>query len=241
MPKSGLSPPARGSHSAPTPPWSCSRTIPTHAGGAESAEVSLNLAFGLSPLAQGNQEHEHVPKNQAGPIPASAGEPSSAFRRSVAHWVYPRSLRGGASMSKKLSIANLGLSPLAWGKSAQPAGCNLRRGPIPARAGKTSKLLQLAILNRVYPRLRGGRPTQIGRPTASFRAYPRFARGTATARMNSVCLMGLSPLERGNRVLHPHWQPDPGPISVRAGSPFDFLGVLFGLWPIPARAGEPTQ
>ena len=96
------------------------------------------------------------------------------------------------------AISHCGLSPLARGNRLRPGACEIRDGPIPARAGEPKRFLELESLWRAYPRSRGGTcPIEAERQPHS----------------------GLSPLARGNLVhskFPPGWR---GPIPARAGEP----------------------
>ena len=80
----------RGNHRALERRWA----YPRSRGGTEAKLADEPVIVGLSPLARGNQMDEIDALNITGPIPARAGEPSSASHARRSSWAYPRS-RGG--------------------------------------------------------------------------------------------------------------------------------------------------
>ena len=132
--QAGLSPLARGNpgknpvpvrHPGPIParagePASALQVIfsagayPRSRGGTAAALGLRPWDEGLSPLARGNPCGLRQQAQQAGPIPARAGEPAQIDAYNVAVRAYPRS-RGGTSDSPYGPECRAGLSPLARG------------------------------------------------------------------------------------------------------------------------------
>ena len=130
-----------------------------------------------------------------GPIPARAGEPvRETVASSGGRWAYPRP-RGGATPHRQVPLdAPAGLSPPArgsrgWldGNGPIPAPARARSlavpsGPIPARAGEPSMIVDALSPPGAYPRPRGGaeEPSVDPRARLAIGAYPR-PRGGAHA------------------------------------------------------------
>ena len=166
--------------------------------GATTQRSDLKLLRqGLSPLARGNHIEKMVKRDRAGPIPARAGQPRSPARWDATAWAYPRS-RGATGSDRATMASALGLSPLARGNPVNTVDAAITVGPIPARAGQPSDLVN---------------------GLACFRAYPR-SRG-ATCQTSGIARHheGLSPLARGNPLLRPAQAVGLGPIPARAGQP----------------------
>ena len=110
---------------------------------------------------------------------------------------YPRS-RGATTRKRLQQITAKGLSPLARGNPNLSLPRRRRVGPIPARAGQ---------------------PLCALRPCSCATAYPR-SRGATRRRCNDdQCVLGLSPLARGNQAAPLYVANAPGPIPARAGQP----------------------
>ena len=132
-----------------------------------------------------------------GSIPARAGEPASANKRSRPVRVYPRACGGtfdAAAAERRIS----GLSPRVRGNRAGCVGQPGWAGSIPARAGEPTDGAPGLETGRVYPRACGG--------TCSW-VHSRD-RGT-----------GLSPRVRGNRLRVLLGQVLQRSIPARAGEP----------------------
>ena len=213
----GLSPPARGNQRNTLPlfatcgpipacagePAPCSsmpsesRAYPRLRGGTVTVSLRSRSGYGLSPPARGNRTLRRHHAHRHGPIPACAGEPFDAAKKSIGDAAYPR-LRGGTSFTLILLFGLGGLSPPARGNLAtvQPVGCV--KGPIPACAGEPRHGPTGRLRERAYPRLRGG--TLL---------HPFL-----------LCLVkGLSPPARGNLVPAAAPATRPGPIPACAGEP----------------------
>ena len=176
--------------------------------------VSANLFGcdgGLSPHARGNRAARSPPVGVRGPIPACAGEPTTALFRLSSARAYPR-MRGGTRPDLKVIAVPKGLSPHARGN---PGGryvhaCGQR--PIPACAGEPHHPAQRPQSARAYPRMRGG----------TFRDY-----------VNELEAQGLSPHARGNRLSILSLGQEPGPIPACAGEPdlYTFLTYRYRAYP----------
>ena len=166
--------------------------------GATYSSAALRYSLlGLSPLARGNLGLGQCLDFFGGPIPACAGQPRTAKRRSATRGAYPR-LRGATIIYTIDEQDDPGLSPLARGNLQVDQRLRLPRGPIPACAGQ--------------PVIETGSSTPIA-------AYPRL-RGATVFFFSSVSLLqGLSPLARGNRSPRARFTLSSGPIPACAGQP----------------------
>jgi len=215
--RKGLSPLARGNHAARRagagskgpiparagqPNHSCNRSItrrayPRSRGATVNAGEMVALEKGLSPLARGNRQGQERQGAAGGPIPARAGQPSSARACWRGPRAYPRS-RGATASASCATALQKGLSPLARGNpDVAPAVAGID-GPIPARAGQPQWGDGVVNVIKAYPRSRG-------------------ATGFCCAMRGSG--RGLSPLARGNRKSARESVTCSGPIPARAGQP----------------------
>jgi hypothetical protein len=213
----GLSPLARGNHTAQHPPPARPRPIPARAGEPAAISCSMNstwayprsrggtdptinaghLLTGLSPLARGNHRGEKFGAAELGPIPARAGEPGAPRACGCAFGAYPRSRGGTCLRSWSYRLAR-GLSPLARGNPSDANIVGVWCGPIPARAGEPASPLLFR---------------------CSFGAYPRSRGGTLAGMSKRSARTGLSPLARGNHYMLDSDDCIKGPIPARAGEP----------------------
>ena len=90
---------------------------PRSRGGTVSAAQRYSLVWGLSPLARGNRAAVPLGVAVCGPIPARAGEPTTALMADAATWAYPRSRGGTLRLGTDLGEC-VGLSPLARGNQS---------------------------------------------------------------------------------------------------------------------------
>ena len=174
---------------------------------------------GLSPRERGNRGWLRRSWGSLGSIPARAGEPLR------------RSLPAGAKCK--------GLSPRERGNHFGPPARAGEPGSIPARAGEPPVSASTASRRGVYPRASGGTvapggawvvhtrsiPARAGEPSprwpaaARVRVYPRASGGTLGRRSRRARSRGLSPRERGNRLLGRSRCRGRGSIPARAGEP----------------------
>ena len=134
-----------------------------------------------------------------GPIPASAGEPSTGKRKISACGAYPREC-GGTAAARRRSIFARGLSPRVRGNREQLTEAQSWEGPIPASAGEPPKHMLSGLIKWAYPRECGG------------------------TKLNQIILMnewGLSPRVRGNPGPQGFLASVAGPIPASAGEPLD--------------------
>jgi len=170
---------------------------PRSRGATASVPSPSRRRWGLSPLTRGNQVGAREVGVREGPIPAHAGQPSSARPKVRRRGAYPRS-RGATDLPTRQEQALLGLSPLTRGnrKAAPGRGCGL--GPIPAHAGQP-------LVER------------LSKPPV--RAYPRSRGATDAACIEDAEDEGLSPLTRGNPLVVLIVSVLIGPIPAHAGQP----------------------
>ena len=176
---SGLSPPTRGNptqiRSNRKPPGS----IPAHAGEPQSPTVQPLMSSvyprprggtmrparskrprpGLSPPTRGNPSPSLVVGARQGSIPAHAGEPTEPRRARRPQAVYPRP-RGGTLARLRVSRPPVGLSPPTRGNQRQPGRVVQPDRSIPAHAGEPQAGTLDRLDRAVYPRPRGGTPSQ---------------------------------------------------------------------------------
>ena len=109
---------------------------------------------GLSPRVRGNRSTIFAGTTALGPIPACAGQPSSAV--SIATWAraYPR-VCGATRSESLLSSGFVGLSPRVRGNPSSEGAKNAPVGPIPACAGQPICDGRHRLRLRAYPRVCG--------------------------------------------------------------------------------------
>ena len=211
----GSSPRGRGKHQV----WRCyeehSRLIPARAGktslhdtscamyrahpraGGENRDfMAVNIVErGSSPRGRGKPDHAKNPRNRARLIPARAGKTGRHLSKIVSKKAHPRA--GGENTAmQSLNGSIPGSSPRGRGKLEVWSEGSLRWRLIPARAGKTRR-----ILLEVRPR----------------QAHPRAGGENAPPLRRTLVPTGSSPRGRGKRMAS---LPRPAPsrlIPARAG------------------------
>ena len=110
---------------------------------------------GLSPRVRGNPGRGAGGPDQAGSIPACAGEPEGGLLSSMGLKVYPR-VCGGTWTATAVSIAAWGLSPRVRGNLVVRRVVNKAVRSIPACAGEPFADAAFPQPGTVYPRVCGG-------------------------------------------------------------------------------------
>ena len=171
---SGSSPLARGKHDSARAADDTSRLIPARAGKTPRTrrqsppppahprsrgenhfrERIRGRRRGSSPLARGKQAQLGTPVDGIRLIPARAGKTARAFPTCSRARAHPRS-RGENFCTSYARSGQTGSSPLARGKRTPWGALLVRRGLIPARAGKTRTSTALTRRARAHPRSRG--------------------------------------------------------------------------------------
>ena len=171
----GLSPRGRGKLYPLTESPPSRRSIPAWAGETDALEllhrfvqvyprvgggnmlqwVNLRDECGLSPRGRGKRLAGDDGLVQAGSIPAWAGETSMSLEDWIFAKVYPRV--GGGNLGRvRAGNAYGGLSPRGRGKPSSDYHLTENSRSIPAWAGETVALQELACGAPVYPRVGGG-------------------------------------------------------------------------------------
>ena len=179
LPTGGPIPADAGEPTYAMPSEDCPGAYPRGRGGAVTVQAPDAVREGLSPRTRGSPPHIRAVIDALGPIPADAGEPSSAGVANPAGGAYPRG-RGGAAFRQIPSHACSGLSPRTRGSQQHGRAQIEEVGPIPADAGEPDCRWAGGADDGAYPRGRGGarRPSRPGSAPA-----------------------GLSPRTRGSHVL----------------------------------------
>jgi hypothetical protein len=233
------------------------RAYPRWRGGNMLRYARRVPALGLSPLARGKPATACGSVGGVGPIPAGAGETSSAHPASGFAGAYPR-WRGGNLFREKVYAYAQGLSPLARGKLPEYRKTKSGEGPIPAGAGETQRRRLKSTGLRAYPRWRGGNTSTLPSTLPSTGLSP-LARGKLAYACFVFSPSGPIPAGAGETITcntldavlqaYPRWRGGNTPMralsSRRRGlSPLarGKLRILFNeiiyLGPIPAGAGE---
>ncbi len=212
----GLSPLARGTHSAQRCDGRRHRFIPAGAGNTSTESRNTRHANGLSPLARGTRRHHAGSNKRRRFIPAGAGNTVAHPILQPENSVYPRWRGEHAGHIPQRGQLN-GLSPLARGTPRVRTVTLPRWRFIPAGAGNTNPQKRGRRQCPVYPRWRGEHaqlklltgtiirfiPAGAGNTepwydtTLGIPVYPRW-RGEHTSEMLFIpSIIGLSPLARG--------------------------------------------
>ena len=213
----GLSPRVRGNLPCGRCESALRRSIPACAGEPISALLTLDnwkvyprvcggtgndhgadcTGYGLSPRVRGNPVHADELADNAGSIPACAGEPIIRLTANRRLRVYPR-VCGGTSCCTTARMRVSGLSPRVQGNHQRDRQVPERQRSIPACAGEPGCWLWSNPADEVYPRVCGGTDTM------------------ASGRMGNC---GLSPRVRGNPPRIPEIVVSDGSIPACAGEP----------------------
>ena len=178
-------------------PRSRRRAYPRECGGTRASWRTKSPGVGLSPRVRGNPVMVRAERDEAGPIPASAGEPCSPTMTAGTFRAYPREC-GGTRTSRRTRPTATGLSPRVRGNPILRANRPSRRGPIPASAGEPRRAPSWRLSRWAYPRECGGTAARIWHPDQE---------------------RGLSPRVRGNPGKSRRAVPASGPIPASAGEP----------------------
>ena len=126
---------------------------------------------GSSPLTRGKHVITQATSEQTGLIPAHAGKTVYSLHMVLPFGAHPRS-RGENSHTPEIVEAIPGSSPLTRGKHHGRARRDLRRGLIPAHAGKTASSKSHRPQTRAHPRSRGENLSTIPLRLASMGSSP---------------------------------------------------------------------
>ena len=159
------------------------------------AKGEITAQEGSFPLTRGKLEREAREVDSSRLIPAHAGKTGHPLGRGEPVWAHPRS-RGENASAERSKRGRTGSSPLTRGKHAQQAPQPIRRGLIPAHAGKTSPLFGLGMTMTAHPRSRG--------ENTAFDPDP-------------ATMVGSSPLTRGKHGQFVGAERDSGLIPAHAG------------------------
>ena len=157
--------------------------------------VLRGCVLGSSPLTRGKRVLEARFVHFAGLIPAHAGKTTHSFpgrRNGAAH---PRS-RGENIVVSAPIIIRQGSSPLTRGKRISHEHVQIRRGLIPAHAGKTHFHLVVGVGWWAHPRSRGENAMSEGQISAEEGSSP-LTRGKLADALEHLAVGGLIPAHAG--------------------------------------------
>ena len=140
-------------------------------------------------------------------IPAHAGKTSGPTRRVRRAEAHPRS-RGENRVAVYEVTQTGGSSPLTRGKRGPREYCHLRRGLIPAHAGKTVRAMAVAAGRAAHPRSRGENSAKRRCEITRFGSSP-LTRGKLWNGIQSSISTGLIPAHAGKT-------PGPSPLLPRS-------------------------
>ena len=130
---------------------------PRSRGENDGSRLALRRIVGSSPLTRGKRFEGGEDRCPKGLIPAHAGKTRSPARRRTAWPAHPRS-RGENPLGMLRAFRLRGSSPLTRGKPDPDSHAAVKRGLIPAHAGKTWSLTARSVLRTAHPRSRGENP-----------------------------------------------------------------------------------
>ena len=167
---------------------------------------------GSSPLMRGKPRHQRVRRAGAGLTPAHAGKTRRCCRACSGRWAHPRS-RGENAALVTGTILPSGSSPLMRGKHHGRHGRYLRRGLIPAHAGKTEPGCSRTSPSTAHPHSCGENVVCFCAPSAVQGSSP-LTRGKPEHAGRNLRRRGLIPAHAGKtrrpsrcrstRWAHPH-------------------------------------
>ena len=212
---SGSSPLTRGKRSGSLMTVQMTGLIPAHAGktagllGSDAGtsahprsrgenhrrRISHDSPPGSSPLTRGKREIERIAEALGRLIPAHAGKTVPRQSHGTARAAHPRS-RGENSASGIESDVRYGSSPLTRGKPRPPDQRRVRRGLIPAHAGKTPRRSNSTSSSWAHPRSRGENRTASGGRRGAPGSSP-LTRGKLKLTTYSLATRGLIPAHAG--------------------------------------------
>ena len=223
-------------------------------------EALSNERDGLSPRVRGNPARRPVVHQQAGSIPACAGEPKSGLTTGAWTSVYPRVCGGTPSIIAGKSRRS-GLSPRVRGNRMQSVQQPVCIGSIPACAGEPPHIVTRGDSIGVYPRVCGGTNAPRTAMTIAQGLSPRV-RGNPQINVRRVYAQRSIPACAGeplwlrrrmlSRRVYPrvcggtstdavHTMRQPGLSPRVRGNPNTTRPVMYQVRSIPACAGEPRS
>ena len=185
----------------PPPSWA-GPVYPRVCGGTTPPASQTPNRKGLSPRVRGNRARAKTRAEDAGSIPACAGEPPPPGTPRRRPQVYPR-VCGGTDCRANAHANAHGLSPRVRGNLSRMSGALAPWGSIPACAGEPAAT-----------------PTR--RPAPG--VYPRVCGGTYRVPQDAGARSGLSPRVRGNPNGKPAVTAIPRSIPACSGEPMTTSG-----------------
>jgi|GEM_PF-49196 len=178
--------------------------------GADTRIATMSCwARGSSPLARGGHHPDFPDHTREGLIPARAGRTCRSSRTRCAKRAHPRSR--GADVESSSRVAGMrGSSPLARGGLLPSSRVYPTSGLIPARAGRTARVLDSDDPAGAHPRSRGADALAGPEPVPATGSSP-LARGGRRSRRDRHGLHGLIPARAGRTTA-----PTPRPCCRRA-------------------------
>ena len=193
----GTIPAPAGKPTGSAPVACAARDYPRACGETLARPASPGRRVGLSPRLRGNPCLPGAQRHQIGTIPAPAGKPTWPRPRTPSAGDYPRAC--GETMNTILHLSRqAGLSPRLRGNPAPGRRRAIRRGTIPAPAGK---------------------PGERRPPVSIWRDYPRACGETGPGKSHRKGITGLSPRLRGNPMPGAAGSRVLGTIPAPAGKP----------------------
>ena len=216
----GSSPRVRGKHGRRRPVVAADGLIPARAGKTEGCCSSwspwsahphacgenqefsiLQVArLGSSPRVRGKPLGEHAAPGWDGLIPARAGKTPRRTRRPRMGRAHPRACGENARLVESVRNAS-GSSPRVRGKLSDRARGSLSGGLIPARAGKTMRLVMRRVSSAAHPRACGENHERDHILDADHGSSPRV-RGKPSQRPRTSAPGRLIPARAGKTSRH---------------------------------------
>ena len=177
----------------------CKRAHPRSRGENRTRGIEVPGFQGSSPLTRGKLGPAHVGVGSKGLIPAHAGKTHEVSHPTWDPWAHPRSRGENNSLIGSLRH-DKGSSPLTRGKRPQIHTASLRRGLIPAHAGKTPPRRTPSRLTGAHPRSRGEN-TLIRADDKTFKGSSPLTRGKRNEHLQALRRSGLIPAHAGKTRL----------------------------------------
>ena len=199
-------------HAGLTPlPWLSiygTRDHPRACGAHAQMIIQLTIAEGSSPRMRGSLEHIEYGIPYQGIIPAHAGLTMKSTWSRKKRRDHPRAC-GAHIRSSCTSVNQTGSSPRMRGSQEGPVRAQQVHGIIPAHAGLTCSVCEIALMPKDHPRACGAHITPLSRSGIATGSSPRM-RGSLSSSIFRYPIVGIIPAHAGltrsyGRILQERW------------------------------------
>ena len=184
------------------------RDHPRACGAHAQMIIQLTIAEGSSPRMRGSLEHIEYGIPYQGIIPAHAGLTMKSTWSRKKRRDHPRAC-GAHIRSSCTSVNQTGSSPRMRGSQEGPVRAQQVHGIIPAHAGLTCSVCEIALMPKDHPRACGAHITPLSRSGIATGSSPRM-RGSLSSSIFRYPIVGIIPAHAGltrsyGRILQERW------------------------------------